>query len=317
MSIKTYSVSTNKTEIFKQYITEAKPRTAREQYSRIYLAEEKKKAEEKAEKLKREKENALLAQSFERGKINYRTLCFACHGKDGEGTPMSGTNTKLGAPLKGSKRVVGNIDRLGRIVLQGLKGPIDGKTYPGVMAAAAAQSDQWLADTLNYMRNEWGNQAAYLRSEDIAEVRQSLTTRKTAWTLDELNEKWAKLDTDKHLWDFESSHGTADLSKAIDGDPKTKWRNGSKQQKGMWVKFAFDSIAKLKGLIMTGGKPQKIDVEISTDNKSWEKILHNYAPEGNKILFPGTRKARYIKITISEKRLDIDWRINEMELILD
>jgi hypothetical protein len=52
----------------------------------------------------------------------------------------------LAPPLAGSPRVQGDKDRLLRIALKGLIGPIDGKTYAGLMLVMQANDDKWIGD---------------------------------------------------------------------------------------------------------------------------------------------------------------------------
>lgn len=43
-------------------------------------------------------------------------------------------------------------------MLQGLSGPIDGKTYAGgVMAPMAGNRDEWIADVSSFIRSSFGN----------------------------------------------------------------------------------------------------------------------------------------------------------------
>ncbi|WP_075088805.1 c-type cytochrome [Verrucomicrobium spinosum] len=65
----------------------------------------------------------------------------------------------LAPPLSGSPRVAGSPDALVRILLHGLMGEVDGKTYPGAMVPMKANDDQWVAEVLTYIRNNFGNNA--------------------------------------------------------------------------------------------------------------------------------------------------------------
>ena len=120
------------------------------------------------------------------GKKHYSSLCFACHGQDGQGVPMAGTEMKLAAPLAGSKRVTGKPETLIKIALHGLSGPIDGKTYPGVMESLSSHNDKYIADVLTYIRNSWGNSGKMILDRDVRQVRKLNRGRKTPWTLEEL-----------------------------------------------------------------------------------------------------------------------------------
>ncbi len=123
------------------------------------------------------------------GEKHYKTLCFACHGANGEGTPMAGTDTTLAPPLKGSKRVLGDKTKLIKIALHGLAGPVDGVTYPGAMESLASHDDQYITEVLTYMRNSWGNSAQLITKREVSTVRKKNRKRKTPWTLEELNKK--------------------------------------------------------------------------------------------------------------------------------
>src|SRR5688572_21619483 len=64
-----------------------------------------------------------------KGAVAFRQVCAACHGIDGKGV-LNKENKMLAPPLYGSKRV-GSDDRdvVIRILLHGLTGPVDGKSY--------------------------------------------------------------------------------------------------------------------------------------------------------------------------------------------
>ncbi|MDD7983980.1 c-type cytochrome [Lentisphaera marina] len=151
--------------------------------------------EKEAYRKHREKMDALKGKGpvfkkiMTQGEKHYKSLCFACHGANGEGTPMAGTQTTLAPPLKASARVLGKKDTLIKIALHGLAGPVDGKTYPGAMESLASHKDQYLAQVLTYIRNSWGNSAELITDREIRNVRKKHAKRKTPWTLEELNKK--------------------------------------------------------------------------------------------------------------------------------
>jgi glucose/arabinose dehydrogenase/mono/diheme cytochrome c family protein len=97
----------------------------------------------------------------------YQTYCAACHMSSGKGAPS------MNPALIGTDWVLGDKERLVKIVLNGLSEPleINGEIYQNVMASHAFLTDQQIADVLSYIRNTWGNQASFVTVDEVAEVR--------------------------------------------------------------------------------------------------------------------------------------------------
>jgi mono/diheme cytochrome c family protein len=115
--------------------------------------------------------------------------CVTCHQENGQG--VTGTYP----PLVGSEWAQGSADRVIRIVLFGLQGPVHVRGNPFqtslVMPAFGSTgtfgwSDEKIADVLTYVRSEWGNKAAPITPEQVAAVRTAESSRNKAWTEDEL-----------------------------------------------------------------------------------------------------------------------------------
>ncbi len=119
------------------------------------------------------------------GKKQYESFCHTCHQPNGLGIPGAFP------PLAKSEWVQDSEERLIRIVLHGLNGPVSvaGVTFNGIMPAAgptgAGWSDDRIAAVLTYIRQEWGNKAGPIATEKVTEVRTKDGTRKE-WTAVEL-----------------------------------------------------------------------------------------------------------------------------------
>lgn len=124
------------------------------------------------------------------GKKQFLSACVTCHQATGLGLP--GTYP----PLAGSEWVQGSEERLVRIVLFGLTGPVKvaGHEFPGttpmpsfgkVPGSGYNWRDDQIAAVLTYIRQEWGNKAPPVTTEKVAEIR-SKTNRTQAWTVQEL-----------------------------------------------------------------------------------------------------------------------------------
>jgi mono/diheme cytochrome c family protein len=138
------------------------------------------------EHAKREKPGATGPVQLTRaqlGKKFYVTNCATCHQPTGSGVPGQFP------PLAGSDWVAGNEERLVRIVLHGLQGPItvSGKEFNNIMAPlGAVLKDDQIANVLSYVRQEWGNSFPDVQPETVAKVRADTADRKTYWTAPEL-----------------------------------------------------------------------------------------------------------------------------------
>lgn len=117
------------------------------------------------------------------GKRVYANTCQACHQANGQGVPG------VYPPLAGSEWAQGSEERIIRIVLHGLSGPItvEGKQYNNVMTPfGGVLKDDQIANVLTYVRQEWGNKAPEVKAETVAKVRAETATRTQAWTAAEL-----------------------------------------------------------------------------------------------------------------------------------
>lgn len=138
------------------------------------------------EHAKREKPGATGPVQLTRaqlGKRIYLTNCATCHQPTGTGVPGQFP------PLAGSEWVAGSEERMIRIVLQGLQGPItvSGQEYNNIMAPlGAVLKDEQVANVLSYIRQEWGNTGPDVQPEVVAKVRADTADRKTYWTAPEL-----------------------------------------------------------------------------------------------------------------------------------
>jgi mono/diheme cytochrome c family protein len=109
-------------------------------------------------------------QASVRGKVVYEQYCLGCHQASGRGVP------NMTPPLVASEWLSGDPDRLIRVVLAGLAGPLedDGEEYDAVMGAQAYLSDQEVADVLTYVRGRFAPGTAVVTPEEVARVRSGL-----------------------------------------------------------------------------------------------------------------------------------------------
>lgn len=140
------------------------------------------------EHAKREKPNAAGAVTLTRAQLGKRvflTTCATCHQATGQGIQSPPTFP----PLAGSEWAKGNEERIIRIVLHGLNGPItvEGKEYNNVMPAlGGVLNDEQIANVLSYVRSEWGNTAPEVQPATVAKIRAETASHTASWTAEEL-----------------------------------------------------------------------------------------------------------------------------------
>ena len=132
--------------------------------------------------------------SLSAGEVTYQSLCFACHGIAGAGAPAEGApkGTTLAPPLAGSKIVLGQPDQSILVLLHGLTGPVNGKTYLTQMVPMSGNNDRWIATVLSYIRNSFGNRAPFISAADVARVRAATANRGGPPTVEEVQALAAK-----------------------------------------------------------------------------------------------------------------------------
>ena len=116
------------------------------------------------------------AQAYAKGAEIYgrEAHCGTCHQSNGMGLPAAGF-----PPLKETKWATGDPERLIKLSLKGLFGPIEvnGQTYPGVVPMTPFEhilKDDELAAVLTYVRNSWGNKASAITPQEVAKVRKEI-----------------------------------------------------------------------------------------------------------------------------------------------
>lgn len=113
-------------------------------------------------------------------------FCITCHQADGAGLTASGF-----PPLAGTPWVTGDQERLIKIVLKGLQGPIEVKQveYSGHVPMTPFEgmlNDEEVAAVLTYVRNSFGNKASAIKAEQVAKIRAEVKDKKDFFTSGDL-----------------------------------------------------------------------------------------------------------------------------------
>lgn len=122
----------------------------------------------------------------ERGARIYRNQCSQCHQPDGSG--IDGVYP----PLDGTRWVNGDEERLAKILISGLNGPVQvqGNEYNGNMPAFGPNGSDLrpreIAAVLSYVRQEWSNDSGEITEEAMSGYINDYGDRGSAWTAEEL-----------------------------------------------------------------------------------------------------------------------------------
>lgn len=243
-------------------------------------------------------EEAVLAK----GQDIYSQVCFACHGEDGRGgrVPGSDSSPMLGPALASSSRVLGHENYVIKTLLHGLQGPLDGGNHPDMMPGFPESNDEWVAAVASYVRNSFGNRAPLVKAGDVARVRAATAGRKAPWNTKELLASLPKPLVVDASWKLTASHNPQIAGQAVTLNP---WTSGYAQEPGMWLQIELPAVAKVTELQFespalpvnttpavpgaptrsgggrggpaaptVSGFPRGYEVEVSTDGTAWTPV---------------------------------------------
>ncbi len=112
--------------------------------------------------------------------------CITCHQADGKGLEASGF-----PPLAGTRWALGSEERIIKLTLNGLMGPIEvlSKEYPGQVPMTpygGLLNDEEVAAVLTYVRNSFGNKASAITPDKVKAVRAAIADKKGFYSPEEL-----------------------------------------------------------------------------------------------------------------------------------
>lgn len=115
---------------------------------------------------------------FATGKMMFEATCAACHQAHGYG------QDGLAPPLVDSEWVAGSTERLARIILHGVGGPITvlGKKWDMDMPGHGTFDDETVAAVMTYLRRAWDHDFDPVSSDFVKGVRAATAGRESAWT---------------------------------------------------------------------------------------------------------------------------------------
>ena len=278
---------------------------------------------------------------LQQGSDVFNAVCVSCHGPDALGAPMDGApaGTMMAPPLAGSPRVQGHRDYVVKILLKGLTGPLDGKTYRDVMVPMPG-TDEWIAGIASYVRTSFGNSGGLVTPADVARVRAEVAERKMPWTAPEVEASLPRL-LDSAQWKLTASHAAANASGAA---TLRGWSTGVPQAAGMWLtielpqpaliaELQFDSATAGggRGRGRAGGRgadpaapapppvigyPRGYTVDVSLDGSTWSKPVAEGKGSGQRTTISlAPTRAKFVRITQTDAVADAPpWSVRNLRV---
>ena len=259
---------------------------------------------------------------LKKGEGIYRSLCFACHGKNGKGMPIPGDpkGATMAASFLKNRTILGHPSMSINVVLHGLTGPVDGKTYPNQMISMKSYDDEWVSSVLSYVRNNFGNRASFITKEQVAATRKATAARKEPWTIEALRATVPQYLSDRKKWKLTASHNTGKVGSAVDGNLGTRFDTGAAMVPGMWFQIELPKAMEVSGLRLDSAGsvldyPDGYEVSVSLDGKSWSPplIKGKGTQPLTEIYFRGV-KAKFIKIIQTGRRPGKYWSIHDLQI---
>ncbi|GAB3540852.1 DUF7133 domain-containing protein [Spirosoma fluminis] len=282
---------------------------------------------------------------IERGALIYNELCSQCHGNNGMGTP-AGDGRLLAPALAGSQHIQSHPEYAVRVILHGLEGSIEGKTYAGgLMASMKEQSDEWVADVLSYVRNGLSNDASLVSAQQVAKIREKTASQKGPYQYAQLA-KLTPFELQPQTLKVTASHtnstrigGNASPSSAFTYEG---WSTGGRQEKGMWYQIEFPQDVKVAELHFTAPQtikpgwrrdpnaptvpppyiqayPRAYTIEVSSDGQHWQEVMADVkGSEGDNVVSVNAPKSRFMKIRLNESLTggseSIPWSMRQLKV---
>lgn len=252
------------------------------------------------------------------GKKHFESLCATCHAPDGTGVDTPDGKMKMAPSFINNPTVIGSKDVLAKVALQGISGPLRGKSYMGgYMMPLKTNDDDYIASVLTYIRNSFGNQAGMIKPEEVARAREETAGNTHAYTEASLREILLNSGGEIELWTLSASHGQKHLQFIQDEDEKTTFATKAALKVGTWIEAEFPHQRNVFKVILTakgGDYPGIVKVEVSKNGETWHTVADRVeGSQVTKIPFEMT-VAQKVRITSLEEK-NSWWQLYNLEII--
>ena len=267
------------------------------------------------------------------GATAFMETCSQCHGENGGGR-LTPTGQLIAPALAGNPHVTGYPDWVIKTLLHGLTGPINGKTYAGlIMVPQKEQSDEWIAMMTSYVRNTFTNQASFVSPDQVARIRAATRARNAPFTFAELAESVPVLMMAQSTWKATASDNPASAVRAFG---TAGWSTIVPQRADQWFQFELPQPVTLAEIqFQSNGSavrpragvtdpappppvpfPRAYRVQVSMDGTIWSApVAEGLGLAGSNVVALTPVRAKFVRITLTATAENAPpWSMQQMQL---
>jgi type 1 glutamine amidotransferase/mono/diheme cytochrome c family protein/glucose/arabinose dehydrogenase len=250
------------------------------------------------------------------GITHFGALCASCHGSDGKGA-LAG-DQQLAPSFINNPHVLGDKEILIRIALNGITGPLRGKTYgAGVMMPLKTNDDDYLAAVLTYLRKSWGNNANHITAQEVAKVREETKNITESYTEKSLQQLMLNSSSDIKLWTITASGNHKNIENLQDDDPKNTLAITSGLKPGTFIEIEFPhkrNIFQLNLQAKGGDFSEELKIESSENGTDWKTIAQNITGKTRTEVSFDLHVAQKVRLT-NTKEKGTWWQISDIQIL--
>ena len=186
------------------------------------------------------------------------------------------------------------------------------------MVPIADHDDGYLAATLTYIRNSWGNRAERVTEKEMNRIREE--SKNLTGPLDEarLHTMMEDVPVAKRLWKLSATRKPEHLVHLLDEDPKTTWATKASMKEGDYVQVEFPHKRRMFKVILQATNDdhvEKIKVELSDNGSDWHVVADQVTGKRGTTVIPfPSSVGKFLRVTNLEARQNW-WQLEAIDII--
>ena len=219
----------------------------------------------------------------------------------------------------------GHRDYSVNVLLNGLIGPIEGKSYQSLMVPMGTNDDEWIASAASYIRNAFGNSASVVTPAEVAQARAANKGRSFPWTTAELEATLPGALRYGPSWKVSAGHNGEYAQFGINSVGLVSWDSGEPQKPGMWYEIELPRTVALSEVVIEslalgfgpGTYPRGYKIRASADGTTWGAPVAEGKGNGPtlRVALAKPVEAKALRVTLTETASDgSSWTVQKVRL---